>query len=93
MAYDVSEMLLEHGHLYACLTDEQRDVYHTIMDVVSAGSGGIFFLYGYGGTGKTSLWKTICPAIRGRGEIVLPVALHPYFSQVGGLPTRDLAYH
>ncbi|CAH1439265.1 unnamed protein product [Lactuca virosa] len=34
----------------------------------------VFFVYGYGGTGKTILWKTISTAIRCNGEIVLNVA-------------------
>ncbi|XP_052625895.1 uncharacterized protein LOC111907790 [Lactuca sativa] len=33
-----------------------------------------FFVYGYGGTGKTFLWKTISAAIRCKGDIVLNVA-------------------
>lgn len=73
MAYDVDDMVKELNLLYPCLTNEQRDVYLTIMDVVSSGSGGVFFLYGYDGTRKTFLWNTMCSAIRGRCEIVLPV--------------------
>ncbi|AES94974.1 PIF1-like helicase [Medicago truncatula] len=34
----------------------------------------LFFLYGYGGTGKTFLWRAMSAAIRSRGEIVLTVA-------------------
>jgi len=33
-----------------------------------------FFLYGYGGTGKTFMWKTLSIAIRSKGLIVLNVA-------------------
>ncbi|XP_071705259.1 uncharacterized protein [Rutidosis leptorrhynchoides] len=36
--------------------------------------GGVFFLYGYGGTGKTFLWKTLSAALRSKGDIVLNVA-------------------
>ncbi|XP_076892901.1 uncharacterized protein LOC143544768 [Bidens hawaiensis] len=36
--------------------------------------GGVFFVYGYGGTSKTYLWKTLSTAIRSKGEIVLTVA-------------------
>ena len=32
--------------------------------------GGIFFVYGYGGTEKTFFWKTLSTAIRSEGEIV-----------------------
>ena len=44
------------------------------MDAVDSGSGGVFFVYGYGGTGKTFLWNTLCSALRDRRDIVLPVA-------------------
>ncbi|KAL6557987.1 hypothetical protein OROMI_018337 [Orobanche minor] len=64
----------EHSKLYPLLTDEQRAVYDKIMYAVDKGVVGVFFLYGYGGTGKTFIWRTLCAALRGRGDIVLPVA-------------------
>ncbi|KAG5582297.1 hypothetical protein H5410_052924 [Solanum commersonii] len=36
--------------------------------------GGFFFLYGFGGTGKTYIWKTLSAAIRSKGDVVLTVA-------------------
>ena len=36
--------------------------------------GGMFFLYGYGGTGKTFMWNTLSSALRSEGKIVLTVA-------------------
>jgi ATP-dependent DNA helicase PIF1 len=60
--------------LLASLTDEKRSVFEEIMEAVERGEGGVFFVYGYGGTGKTFIWRTLCAAIRSRGEIVLPVA-------------------
>ncbi|XP_074310974.1 uncharacterized protein LOC141646884 [Silene latifolia] len=56
------------------MTNEQRSVYNEIMDAVQIGKGGIFFVYGYGGTGKTFIRRTLCAALRSVGEIVLPVA-------------------
>ncbi|XP_022019928.1 ATP-dependent DNA helicase PIF1-like [Helianthus annuus] len=44
------------------------------MAAVASRKGGLFFVYGYGGTGKTFLWKTLASAVRCRGEIVLNVA-------------------
>ncbi|XP_057250598.1 uncharacterized protein LOC125497908 [Beta vulgaris subsp. vulgaris] len=41
---------------------------------MSSQEGGVFFIYGYGGTGKTYVWKTLCAAVRKMREIVLPVA-------------------
>ncbi|KAL6575981.1 hypothetical protein OROHE_000452 [Orobanche hederae] len=64
----------EHDGLVSNLTDEQRGVYNTIMTAVDGNHGGVFFLYGHDGTGKTFLWRTLSAAIRSRGEIVLNVA-------------------
>src|SRR3954468_18311891 len=44
------------------------------MDAVEKQQGGVFFLYGYGGTGKTFMWNTLSAALRSRKKIVLPVA-------------------
>ncbi|GJY43931.1 CC-NBS-LRR resistance protein [Tanacetum coccineum] len=49
-------------------------VYESVMSAVEMGDGGMFFLYGYGGTGKTFIWKTLSAALRSKGEIVLNVA-------------------
>ena len=43
------------------------------MDAVERNKGGIFFVYGYGGTGKIFIWKTLSAALRSKGEIVLVV--------------------
>ncbi|GKB21851.1 ATP-dependent DNA helicase PIF1-like protein, partial [Tanacetum coccineum] len=44
------------------------------MDAIANNTGGMFFVYGYGGTGKTYLYKTMLAALRSQGEIVLNVA-------------------
>jgi len=36
-------------------------------------NGGMFFLYGYGSTGKTFMWSTLSLALRSKGKIVLTV--------------------
>ncbi|XP_019195824.1 PREDICTED: uncharacterized protein LOC109189666 [Ipomoea nil] len=36
--------------------------------------GGLFFVYGYGGTGKTFLWRALSSALRSKSQIVLNVA-------------------
>ncbi|XP_035842064.1 uncharacterized protein LOC110923839 [Helianthus annuus] len=56
------------------LNDDQRAVFNEIMDAVRSGNGGVFFVYGYGGTGKTFLWKTLAACIRCNGQIVINVA-------------------
>ena len=54
--------------------DEQRAIYDNIMMSVTNQKEGVFFLHGYGGTGKTFMWQTLASALRSRHEIVLTVA-------------------
>uniref|UniRef100_A0A0D3DTE4 ATP-dependent DNA helicase n=1 Tax=Brassica oleracea var. oleracea TaxID=109376 RepID=A0A0D3DTE4_BRAOL len=56
------------------MTDEQKKVYDEILSAVDDGIGGMFFLDGFGGTGKIFLWKLLSETIRSRGDIVLNVA-------------------
>ena len=72
--YNPEELQDEYVHMYASLTTEQKGVYDTIMTSVETGSGGVYFVYGYGGTGKTFLWKTLAAGIRRNGDIVINVA-------------------
>ncbi|XP_012857530.1 PREDICTED: ATP-dependent DNA helicase RRM3-like [Erythranthe guttata] len=44
------------------------------MNAVSENSGGMFFLYGHGGTGKTFIWNTLSAAVRSEKGIVINVA-------------------
>ncbi|XP_020090993.1 uncharacterized protein LOC109712000 isoform X3 [Ananas comosus] len=74
LCYDRNYMTREHKTLMSSLTDEQKSVYETIISAVSKNEGGVFFLYGYGGTGKTFIWRTLSAAIRSKGQIVLNVA-------------------
>ncbi|KAI3747207.1 hypothetical protein L6452_09658 [Arctium lappa] len=72
--YDIPNLHNEFRQLLGTLTNEQRGVYDDIITAVQNNQGGVFFVYGYGGTGKTFLWKTLSASIRSRGEIVLNVA-------------------
>ncbi|XP_076898242.1 uncharacterized protein LOC143551765 [Bidens hawaiensis] len=74
LSYDTITLQNESHSLISSLTDEQRKVFDVIMNAVEANKGGVFFLYGNGGTGKTFLWKTLSVAIRSKGQIVLNVA-------------------
>ncbi|XP_048614138.1 uncharacterized protein LOC106363303 [Brassica napus] len=56
------------------MTTEQRKIYDEILDAVNKERGGMFFVSGFGGTGKTFLWKLLSAAIRSRGDIALNVA-------------------
>jgi ATP-dependent DNA helicase PIF1 len=44
------------------------------MSAVKKQKGGVFFLHGYGGTGKTHMWRTLASSLRSNSEIVLTVA-------------------
>ncbi|XP_076960654.1 uncharacterized protein LOC143637083 [Bidens hawaiensis] len=72
LSYDIDAN--DFKHLYTSLTFEQKGVYNEIFDSCKRKKGGVFFVYGYGGTGKTYLWKTLSASIRSKGEIVLNVA-------------------
>ncbi|GKD08793.1 ATP-dependent DNA helicase RRM3-like protein [Tanacetum coccineum] len=72
--YKPEELKIQHEKLYGSLTTEQKEIYLTVMDDVEKNTGGMFFVYGYGGTGKTYLYKTLSVTLRSEGEIVLNVA-------------------
>ncbi|XP_058759288.1 uncharacterized protein LOC131632565 [Vicia villosa] len=72
--YNVVEQQQLFANLYSSLTDEQRAIFEEIMDCVEKQQGGVFFLYGYGGTGKTFMWNTLSAALRSKKKIVLRVA-------------------
>ncbi|XP_076883417.1 uncharacterized protein LOC143532180 [Bidens hawaiensis] len=74
LAYDKVILGKEFCQLLSSLTDEQRHIYEEIMTTVDKKKRGVFFVYGFGGTGKTYLWKTLCASIRSEGKIVLSVA-------------------
>jgi ATP-dependent DNA helicase PIF1 len=72
--YDRSSLSKEHSTLMSTMTAEQKRIYDTIMNRVKKRKPGFFFLYGYGGTGKTYIWRALSAALRSKGEIVLTVA-------------------
>ncbi|XP_061373673.1 uncharacterized protein LOC133316000, partial [Gastrolobium bilobum] len=74
LMYDRFALEEEHKRLINSLTDEQKAVYDKIVSAVTAGNGGLFFLYGFGGTGKTFIWNTLSASIRSKVGIVLNVA-------------------
>ncbi|XP_016173050.1 ATP-dependent DNA helicase PIF1-like [Arachis ipaensis] len=61
--------------LFSSLTQEQQDVFEKIVEAVSEENGGVFFVYGHGGTGKTYFWIVLTSFLRSQGVIVLTVAL------------------
>ncbi|XP_039683005.1 ATP-dependent DNA helicase PIF1-like [Medicago truncatula] len=72
--YNKVELEKTHVDMLLMLTDEQRCVHDKIMESVGSDDNGFFFLYGYGGTGKTFIWKILSAAVRSKGLIVLNAA-------------------
>nr|GEY26191.1 ATP-dependent DNA helicase PIF1-like [Tanacetum cinerariifolium] len=73
-SYDKDQLQEQHVKLYGSLTMKQKGIYSTVMDAVDNNKGGMFFVYGYGGTGKTYLYKTMLAVLHSKGDIVLNVA-------------------
>ncbi|XP_010462780.1 PREDICTED: uncharacterized protein LOC104743390 [Camelina sativa] len=72
--YNRDEQKEKHDRWIKSMTYEQKQVYSEIMEAVDNDMGGVFFVYGFGRTGKTFLYKTLSSALRARGSIVLNVA-------------------
>ncbi|XP_074356297.1 uncharacterized protein LOC141695998 [Apium graveolens] len=72
--YDRHALAIEGKNYHAMLNDKQADIFETVVSNVRCKTGGLFFFYGYRGTGKTFLWKTIISNLRSEGKIVLAVA-------------------
>ncbi|KAF7839544.1 DNA helicase PIF1, ATP-dependent [Senna tora] len=79
--YDRQLLLAQHSTLFTSLTVEQSNIYYLIMDCVNLQHGGVFFVNGFGGSGRTFIWNTLTSA-RGRGDIVLAVASSGITSQL-----------
>jgi len=74
MNYDKEQMEKLHHSLLQSITIEQLHVYNRIMTTVNLDVRNFFFLYGYGGTRKTYLWKILSAIIRAKEMIALNVA-------------------
>jgi hypothetical protein len=72
--YDRASLQIEKVELVAKLNPEQEKAYDAIVQSVSNKLGKLIFVNGYGGTGKTFLWKAITTSLRSKGKIVLAVA-------------------
>ena len=64
----------EFNKLFPNCNAEQLELYNAVFNSVEKGEGGLFFVYGSGGCGKTYVWKTLIYKLRSLGKIVLPVA-------------------
>jgi hypothetical protein len=73
-SYDIATLLEQSSLLYGQLKDCQKSAYNAIIRSVMANEAALYFVSGFGGTGKTFLWTTIITSIRSARKIVLAVA-------------------
>eukprot|EP00267_Zea_mays_P024234 XP_008650714.1 uncharacterized protein LOC103631627 [Zea mays] len=57
------------------LNEEQRAAYDKIMSAVDTDQGGLFFVDGPGGTGKTYLYRVLLATLRNQGKIAVRQAV------------------
>lgn len=72
--YDRHKLKKESHTLVSMLNPKQMQIFEEITNNVLEKEGGLYFVYGHGGTGKTFLWKTIISSLRSKEKIVLAVA-------------------
>ncbi|XP_019186531.1 PREDICTED: uncharacterized protein LOC109181233 [Ipomoea nil] len=72
--YNSEQLKADSEMMFSKLTEEQRLIFNTVTQDIESNKGGLFFVYGYGGTGKTFLWRALPASIRSKGQIVLNVA-------------------
>ncbi|XP_019188939.1 PREDICTED: uncharacterized protein LOC109183302 [Ipomoea nil] len=64
LCYNREQLKEDAEVLCAKLTEEQSLIYDTVIQDIADNKGGLFFCYGYGGTGKTFLWRALSAAVR-----------------------------
>ncbi|KAK9292365.1 hypothetical protein L1049_020332 [Liquidambar formosana] len=74
LSYDANSLLQEFQMLYVKLNTKQLLVFDSVMHACTNNLGGLYFVYGSGGIGKTFLWQTIIAKLRSEQKIVLAVA-------------------
>lgn len=73
-SYDIADMKEKHDVNYQKMNTKQKSAYDAVIDSINQRSGGVFFVHGSGGCGKTFLWQTIICRLRSERKIVIPVA-------------------
>jgi hypothetical protein len=72
--HNVHELMNVWAQGYQSATSEQRKILDTITAAVISGHGGLFFIDGPGGTGKTFVENLLLNWVRGNSQIALAVA-------------------
>ncbi|PWZ20060.1 ATP-dependent DNA helicase pif1 [Zea mays] len=71
---EIIEPAAEDVALKDCLNKEQRAAYDKILSAVDTDQGGLFFVDGPGGTGKTYLYRVLLATLRSQGKIAVATA-------------------
>ncbi|KAG4986434.1 hypothetical protein GYH30_033934 [Glycine max] len=77
MPYPENANLLTHVDNHLILSElnfNNEELRSEFLNLFSQMTGGMFFLYGYGGMGKTFIWKTLVASLRADNKIVIMVA-------------------
>ncbi|XP_062189934.1 uncharacterized protein LOC133892964 [Phragmites australis] len=72
--YDKDKLKDEHLTIFNNLNPDQKQAFRAIIESIEKKLGKLIFVEGYGGTGKTYLWKAITTKLRSERKIVLAVA-------------------
>ena len=78
--YDVNVLREVVLHDVGRLIPEQRNAYDALCSAVENGRGGLFFLNGFGGTGKTFVINLTLAKLRSERKIAVAVASSGHFS-------------
>jgi hypothetical protein len=68
------EVDIEDTSLHEYLNNEQKMAYEKILSATNSNIGGLFFVDGPGGTGKTFLYRALLATMRSQGKIALATA-------------------
>jgi ATP-dependent DNA helicase PIF1 len=90
------EPIVEDVAMKENLNEEQRSAYDKILSVVDTNNGGVFFVDGPSGTGKTYLYKALLAALRSQDKNAVATATSGVAASIlprGGLPIHASRYH
>ncbi|XVF60875.1 hypothetical protein PTKIN_Ptkin08bG0083400 [Pterospermum kingtungense] len=74
LSHNLSELHQQHLQFLSTFNEEHMQIYQAIRESIDNNKGGMFFIYGHGGIGKTYLWNTLSSAIRSTCKIVHTIA-------------------